>query len=413
MNALGSCLNDPSSGLNFINRGASLMKKGLLSSTAIVAASIAVCGAADAKPVVSLGGSFDFQVGWTSQDREGWSPTPGSVIGPSTERGYSFFNTSDITIKASDTTDSGMKWAFLVKLYAEADGGPGATNGTKSSGRDAANKVYLTLSDNWGQIKMGADHPMNHIMQINVAEAVGGAGTGGVDGDWARWVNDETVTSRYETGATLHDSTTSSNISYVTPRIAGIQAAMTFAPDHNTIGRFREPAQVTKKDEINWLEGIVRYDGKIDDVDVGASITGQHNQDSLKTYREGTAYQVGGVVGYRSWKVAGGYGWKADDGEALKTDTNTKFNLYDLGVGYTVNAWQLGISYLHQNAGVINSTGTDKQDLWSLGVTYDMGAGLQLYSDLNHLDNKGGSPNANPASNNEAVSLISGVRVKF
>ena len=57
-------------------------KTALLGTTAIVGASLLAAGPAAAKPEINLGGSMDFQVGWTSQDREGWTPTPGGVQGP-------------------------------------------------------------------------------------------------------------------------------------------------------------------------------------------------------------------------------------------------------------------------------------------------------------------------------------------
>src|SRR5689334_8280828 len=94
-------------------------RKALLGTTAIVGASLLAAAPAPAKPVVNIGGALDFQVGWTSQDREGWSPTPGGTVGPTTERGYSFFQRTLLTVNASDTTDSGMKWAFKLNLNAD------------------------------------------------------------------------------------------------------------------------------------------------------------------------------------------------------------------------------------------------------------------------------------------------------
>ncbi|HTI88535.1 MAG TPA: hypothetical protein VL966_18190, partial [Alphaproteobacteria bacterium] len=78
------------------------VKTALLGSTAIVGASLIAAGSAYAKPTVTLGGGMDFQMGWTTQDREGWSPTPGGVQGPATERGYSMFQRTVININATD-----------------------------------------------------------------------------------------------------------------------------------------------------------------------------------------------------------------------------------------------------------------------------------------------------------------------
>jgi outer membrane protein OmpU len=394
------------------------MKKALLGTTAIVGASLLAANPVAAKPVVNIGGAMDFQVGWTSQDREGWSPTPGGTIGPSTERGYSFFQKTNILINASDVTDLGMKWDFRVKLNADADGGPGASNGLKNGkARDASDAVTLALSDFWGQVTVGADHPVYDRMTYGSGDAVGAAGTGGVDGNWARWFNYKSVKNqRFEDGATTHDSTTSSKIQYVTPRIAGFQAGVTYALDSLTIGRFRsavDNAGNAAGKERDWWSGALTYNNKFGGFDVGLSADLEENGNNDPARKNGLSGSFGTLVGIDSWKFGARWSKKFRDGETLSTDTNTEFDMYDLGVGYEIGPWAMGVSYMHENEGSLNSTGTDTQDTWALSGTYSMGGGLQLYTELFHNKDKAGSPTANLASNNEGTGLISGVRVKF
>ena len=62
------------------------MKKLLLGTTAIVGASF-MATAAMAKPEVRLGGFMNFQVGMTTQDHEGFGPSPGGVSATNPEQG--------------------------------------------------------------------------------------------------------------------------------------------------------------------------------------------------------------------------------------------------------------------------------------------------------------------------------------
>ena len=46
---------------------------------------------------------------------------------------------------------------------------------------------------------------------------------------------------RFESSTTVRDSTTSTRINYVTPRVMGFQGGVSYAPDRVSIGRYRAP----------------------------------------------------------------------------------------------------------------------------------------------------------------------------
>jgi len=390
------------------------MKKALLGSTAIVGASLLIAGPAAAKPEVSLGGGMDFQMGWTSQDREGWSPTPGGVVGPSSERGYSMFQRTVININASDTTDSGMKWAFKLDLNADADGGPNASNGLKDgTARDAADKVTLDLSDAWGSVSVGADYGVFRTKNFGSKDATKSAGTGGADGSWSRWFNTKSISAaRFESSTTAHDSTTSSRINYVTPRFAGFQAGITHAMDRTTIGRFRSPesAAGSANLEENFWQAGVNYVNKFGDFDIGLSLVGVRADNVNDAKVDQKTYSTGFVVGYGDWKIGGRYSNEKKEASLSRTDTNGGYKQWDLGVGYTLGPWAFAVSGMQQKGGIVNGSGTASQNIYAFGTTYDMGGGLALYGELWHAKSKGGAAST---SNNEGTGLISGVRVKF
>ena len=397
------------------------MKKALLGTTAIVGASLLAAAPASAKPEVNIGGALDFQVGWTSQDREGWSPTPGGVVGPATERGYSFFQRTLITVNATDKTDSGMQWAFRLDLNADADGGPNASNGLKDgTARDASDKVTLDLSDAWGQVSLGADYGVFRTLSFGSKDATKSAGTGGVDGNWARWYNRTSVSGqRFESSTTVRDATTSGRISYVTPRVLGFQAGVSYHMDRTTIGRFRSPeangtgsTQTADLEQNFWAAGV-NYVNKFGDFDVGLSAVGTEASNSNEALQNTRSFAYGGVVGYGPFKVGGRYSVKSDSVDIASTSTNSDYDQWDLGVGYTTGPWSLALSFMRQEQGVANTTGSASNDVWAFGTTYDMGAGLQLYGEVFHAESKSSVSGANPASNNEGTGLITGVRVKF
>ena len=398
-------------------------RKALLGTTAIVGASLLAAGPAAAKPEVNIGGSLDFQVGWTSQDHEGWTPTPGGVQGPPTERGYAFFQRTVVSINATDKTDNGMQWAFKLDLNADADGGPGAANGLKDgTARDAADKVTLDLSDAWGSVSVGADYTVFRTMSFGSKDATKSAGTGGVDGSWARWYNNGSIgSSRFESSTTIRDSTTSTRISYVTPRVMGFQGGVSYAPDRVSIGRYRAPeANVTSTSvntnsnlEQNWWVGAVNYVNKFGDFDVGLSAAAAEASNSNDSMKNTQSQHYAFVVGYGSWKVGGRYAVKQSSLDIVSTDTNHDYQQYDVGVGYTTGPWSFGLSYMRQENGIVNATGSDSNDIWSFGTTYDMGAGLQLYGDLFHAKSTTGATTVTVGSENSGTGLITGVRVKF
>ena len=400
------------------------MKKALLGTTAIVGASLLAAGSAAAKPELNIGGSTDFQVGWTSQDHEGWTPTPGGVQGPPTERGYGFFHRTSLSFNATDKTDNGMTWAFKLDLNADPDGGPNSANGLKDgTARDAADRATLDLSDAWGSVSVGADYTVFRSMAFGSKDAVKSAGTGGVDGSWARWFNNSSIgTARFESSTTVRDSTVSTRINYITPRVMGFQGGISYAPDRVSIGRYRTPeANVTSTAvnsnsnlEQNWWAGAINYVNKFGDFDVGLSAAAAEASNSNDLMKNTQSQHYAFVVGYGDWKVGGRYSLKPNSLDIVSTDTNYDMKQWDLGVGYTTGPWNFGLSYMKQQNGEVNVAGrTDSNDVWAFGTTYDMGAGLQLYGDLFHVKATNGAAVVTTGSENEGTGLITGVRVKF
>jgi len=375
-----------------------MMKKLLLGTTAIVGASF-VASAAMAKPEVRVGGFTEFQVGLTSQDIEGFGPSPGSVTTARPERGYGFLQDTEVIIRASDKLDNGLEWAVKIELEADSD--------ENASGH--GDEVTITFSGSWGRLWFGSDDGPVDTMKTGGKRAIADAGTGGIAGDFRRWVNWTTVTTRFwSNAADVRDTSDATKITYITPRIAGFQAGASFSPSRDEEGRFRD-VDNNGSDQSAWELGV-NYDQKFGDFRVNAAgvlyLTDNENV-QREDYR---AWHVGAMVGYAGFTVGAGYGTNGEGGLSTAA-TNGKVDGWDVAVGYNMGAWDFGVGYFESRAEVVNSTGENKMRVVSAGVSYDLGAGLTLYTEGVWVETKSGS--ASKTQENDSVALISGINVEF
>jgi predicted porin len=383
------------------------MKKHLLYSTAIVGASLLVANAAMAKPEVRLGGFMDFQAGFTTQDSEGFGPAPGGVSATNPERGYGFITDNEIIVRASDKLDNGLAWSLKVELEANTD--DGSTNPTDSS---TADEVTLTLQGTWGQVFFGNDDGPGDTMRVNGSRAVANAGAGGTGGDWRRWVNWTTASNRFYSSPSEdfgRDTSDATKVTYITPRFAGFQAGVAFVPSRASEGRFRDP-DIGSDEQSFWELGL-NYTQKFDEFTVSAAATAGLADNENEALNDTRAWSVGAMVGYRGFRVAAGYG---TDGDARrpKTATNTDLIGWDVGVGYTIGAWDFGLAYMRGEVGNENGNGDNTLDVATLGATYTVGDGLSVYAEGVWFQTDS-AVNSTSSFDNDGLALITGIGVSF
>ncbi|MEE8515969.1 MAG: porin, partial [Alphaproteobacteria bacterium] len=228
------------------------MKKGLLGTTALVAASVAMTGLAEAaKPKVSVKGAFNIQAAFIDQDQEGLSSSSNAVNSVATDRGISIVTDSEIKIRAQGKTDAGMNWRATLEI--ESDGSKGG--GTVA--RRVADDSHLRLWGSWGMLMLGAIDGAGDKMSYNSGKWT--YGTGGSNGKWPRYVNRKSVNTRFHTSPKGRDSGDSAKIVYYTPRMAGFQAGVGWAPDREDEGAQRSGINDS---EENFFEVGVNYKGK-------------------------------------------------------------------------------------------------------------------------------------------------------
>lgn len=387
------------------------MKKLLLGTTALVGASF-MATAAMAAPEVRVGGFFKLQVGVVSQDRDGFGPSPGGVSATNPTRGYGTLTDNEIIIKVSDKTDSGLAWAVKIELEANTDdGGDGFTDSS------TADEAVLTLSGSWGQLFFGSEDGPTDTMKTGGKRVTNDAGAGGIGGDFRRWINWTTASTRVWSNAMdVRDTSDATKIAYITPRFAGFQAGVSFSPSRDEEGRYRDPDSAaatanTPGSEQSFWEGGINYDQKFDQVRLNVAAVGALADNENEARRDTRSWGLGAVVGFGGFSVGAGYG--TDGSRNLsKAATNGKTIGWDVAVGYNMGAWDFALGYYRSEAGRINSTGEHVLQVATLGATYDLGAGLSTYAELVWFDVDSAANNATSFDNN-GTAFITGIEVEF
>ena len=401
------------------------MKKILLGTTALVGASF-MATAAFAAPEIRVGGFLDFQVGATSQDIDNFGPSPGGFGSVTNERGYGFINDAELILRASDKLDNGLAWAVKIELEAGSD-----------EANDNADETTLTLSGTWGRMVFGNDDGPVDTMKIGGKTAVGDAGTGGIGGNFRRWVGWNTVNpSLHDNDMDVADSSDAIKIMYHTPRIAGFQAGVSFSPNNSDTAQDRvsDGAIATLGDDTiatsvqeNWVELGVGYDQTFDQVRVRVAAVYSHadaqNDSTTIGFEDVRAYGIGAAVTFGGFTVSAGY---ANDGDSQQArgKSNSDVSSWGVGLGYNMGAWDFGLSYYKAKAGANSRSyaatglsGDDELQVVSAGVTYELGAGLTVYTELTWFDTEASSSasitSTQTVGNNSGVTLISGIAVEF
>ncbi|MFN4281148.1 MAG: porin [Alphaproteobacteria bacterium] len=373
------------------------MKTFLLATTTLVGVGILTAAGAHAAPNVRIGGFMNFQTGWASQDRDGFSASPG-VPGVANERGFGFITDTELTIRVSDKLDNGLAWSLKIELEADAD----------DINAENSDEVTLTLSGSWGKLELGNEDGAADQMWITANSATGRA----TNNDWRRWSlwretgAGASTASFFQTDKAHRDSSDATKISYFTPRVAGLQLGASYSASRNDNGRSR--AADTGTAEANFWEFGATYSTKFDDV--GLDLSATHSRADIEdgTLEDTRAYGLGAMLSFGAFSVSGNYATDGDSRRALNQG-NDKSDSWSLGVGYAQGPWQLGATYQEMRVGNGNAGGKNKLDVINLGVDYALGAGLNLYSQYAYVERD----DVNAALSNDAHVLIVGTQVRF
>ena len=85
---------------------------------------------------------------------------------------------------------------------------------------------------------------------------------------------------------------------------------------------------------------------------------------------------------------------------------------WDVGVGYTIGAWDFGLAYMRGEVGNENGNGDNTLDVATLGATYTVGDGLSVYAEGVWFQTDS-AVNSTSSFDNDGLALITGIGVSF
>jgi len=364
------------------------MKKGLLGSTALVAATALTAGVAQAQaPTVSFSGFINFQAYFADRDaRTAVAGTVTTVLGLTgtdvwdTKDMYFGTDDAELHINVKGTADNGLEYGAKIELE--------ATQGSTGN----ADEARIQLSGSWGTLQLGDEDGAEDTMNYG-GENVMGA-TGGWDGDG----DDMTSLASLLFPTIVGDSSDSTKITYYSPRFSGVQIGASYSPNLTD-------GDVNPGDDSVFTDFIglgVNYDGSFGDLRIRASgVYTLASYEGALAVEDISAYSIGAIVGVGPFQVGANYTDNGDSGTA--TILNADHTYYDVAIGFETGPVYLSAGYISHDYEILGVTVSPSAI--SVTADYTVAPGLTAYAEWTGYD--ADVPNA------DASVIIVGANLSF
>jgi predicted porin len=408
------------------------MKKVLLTTTAL--GLFAAGSAFAAGPVVTVGGSADFQVGAGSQ--EGVYKTQGANDTYFT-RDYHSRTDTTLHIKADGKADNGLGYGAYIELNADVN-----SNDTSAQNNANARKTYLYVETGFGRVEAGATGDAGNALKVDASTFA--RATGGIGGDYYKYVDlsgDSALHNNVyyvlpglptaaglpgETapgvanGDTHLDRATANKVSYYSPRIQGFQAGVSFTPDQDERGTASSFSgnNVTAPDAGHFVDvfnGGLNYQAEFNNFGINASITGEtgtakDDASNTTNYDDLQAYAAGLSLSYAGFTLGGSYGDAPEYGQDSTFDSSLSY--WTLGAAYEFGPFGTSVTYMDstiEHQGALAAGDRELTNL-SVGADYQLAPGLVPYVEVNFFDTDDNT--AATVDNNGSVVIV-GTQLNF
>lgn len=381
------------------------MKKILLGTSALIGAALLASAAQADDPKVTIGGFSTFEAAFTKSDNNNG------------EDDRAFRNDNEIHFNIAGKTDAGLGYGAEIDLQADVNGSGSAAPGASLSGNTnsgiVAHRTYGWLQgDQWGHLEFGSNDGAARTLKVdasNIARA-----TGGIDGDFKYFADVNTTTAGITNGSNgVFGSSThlasaanfitsprlpiengpatgfssdlwgnDDKITYYTPRFAGFQAGVSYAPSLTNRGELtsRLDAAGTVGAKDIW-EGGINYENQFDQIGFAAGATGELGTVSDDGTAPATrlnnlnAWNAGAKVSFLGFSIAGSYGDWQDSFDV----NGVKAQYYTVGGAYEYGPFGASVTYLNSD---VQPTGFDNnfQDI-SAGIDYKLAPGLTPFAE--------------------------------
>ena len=394
------------------------MKKVLLGTTALVAATLVAAPGAQAseKIKLQLGGFFGQVVGFADQDDnyESASTTSYKTVDQK--------SASEIHVKGETKLDNGITVGMRVEFESDSFNGDNGTNG----GRDIDESFMYLTSATLGKLELGAtkgpEWSMGH--RAPNASIIGlNAGDIQVSGVWIATPGESDARGMMAvTGAQgVNDY---NRVNYISPRFMGLGLGLTYVPDSAYNDNTQIDKAVAGTFGGSYYATTLAYDDTLFGVKVGADAhmarKGANNADGADNAAVPAPimYYGGGLnLGYAGFTLGGSYerqqvnGATKNSADAAGVVSNDGWK-WDAGITYETGPYKVGFTYTKGSIqGDIDKAGDDSYSEWVVGFNYNLGAGVDFNAAVFHGNYEDETSAA--ANNNDGYGAQAGILLTF
>jgi len=370
------------------------MKKILMATTAVAAVALASGDAfaqsSAAGPIrLGLGGYFQFYGVFGDQTNE--PGYPGEF-----RHNFDFKREGEIFFTGQTKLDNGLQVGVDVQLEAESCG-------------DQIDESYIWFQGNWGRLILGSENSAAYLLAVGAPSV--DANFDGQDPNY-RLFNGVVADPRAGLGGSGIDAWVvnvtgdSEKITYLSPRIAGFRAGLSFTPDNSEDGTAGGqiatkggsfagmPLNNTVGQWSNVISAGLNYEGKLGAVSLLAGVGyeyGQLESDSpADIYKNRQAIQAGIDLGFAGFHFGGGY---YHDNNGIEDDGAQ--DSFGIGLTYAMGPLTLGASYFNSER-ELGGNDEEKLERILVGARYALGPGVDLRGSIHkYIYNRDGSPGNN------------------
>ena len=394
------------------------MKKVLLGTTALVAATLVAAPGAQAseKIKLQLGGFFGQVVGFADQDDnyESASTTSYKTVDQK--------SASEIHVMGETKLDNGITVGMRVEFESDSFNGDNGTNGA----RDLDETFMYLESAPLGRLELGTTAgPAWNLGHRAPNASIIGLNTGDiwVTGVWIATPGEADAAGMMGATGAL-DGSMFNRVNYTTPRFMGLAAGFSYVPDSAANTNVQPEKSVAASFGGSYYSTTLAYDDTLFGVKVGADAhwarKGANNADGADNAAlpAPIMYYGGGLnLGYAGFTVGGSYE-RQQTKAAIKNSADAAGIIsadgwkWDAGITYETGPYKVGFTYTKgQIQGDIDLKGDDSYSEWVVGFNYNLGAGVDFNASVFHGNYEDETSAA--ANNNDGYGAQAGILLTF
>ncbi len=370
---------------------------------------------------VTLGGAFEGYLAASRQmdgvDQPGFG-----------RRGYAIYRRARINFGGDTTLDDDLKVGFRIFLRGDAHR------------RDQIDQSWIYVENPFGRFELGrvrsAAYQMHYAMP-GIQTASDPWLPNRPAGDFTGLVIPSGTLARRS--SSFVDTPKSARIVYYTPRIAGVQVGLSYAPDGCVPGDYDSPTQNGPTVSQNCPGTIatafqgsndlgqqgdrvsvgINYLTKLGTAELALSagyLAARVENSGAGRFRNQQAWNVGGQLRYAGFILGGAF--KADNhgtARAATTPIQGRETDWNIGLVRVDGRWRYGVGYAATRVDALDTTGAgaghDRYDAVEIGGSYDLGPGISLTAGTEYERWK--SRNGNPLGTNRGWAWQAGVITRF